>query len=118
MSSFSVSASSVAAGAAVIVSDTVANQGAGVAGPSTTRFYLSTNAALDASDVVLTPGRAVAQLAGGAASPGSTSVTIPADTAPRTYYLIAKADADGGVAESVETNNVSAVRAIQVATAP
>ena len=79
---------------------------------------MTTNAALDASDVVLMPGRAVTQLAGGASSPGSTSVTIPADTAPRTYYLIAKADADGGVAESVETNNVSAVRAIQVTAAP
>ena len=33
--------------------DTVANQGAGPAGASTTRFYLSANTFLDGSDVVL-----------------------------------------------------------------
>jgi subtilisin family serine protease len=114
ISTFTLSASSVAAGAAVTLTDTVANQGADVAGPSTTRFYLSTNTVLDASDVLLSPGRDVVQLAGGASSLGSTSVTIPSTTAPGTYFLIAKTDADGVVAESAETNNVSAYRSIQV----
>ena len=116
-SSLSLSPITVAAGGTLTVSDTVTNQGAGIAAPSTTRFYLSTNSALDASDIALAPGRAVVQLSSGAISPGSTSVTIPLDTAPRTYYVIAQADSDGVVAESAENNNVSLIRTIQV-TAP
>ena len=118
VSSFTLSAYNVVAGAAVIVGDTAVNQGADVAGPSTTRFYLSTNSVLDANDLVLSPGRDVAQLAGGASSSGSTSITIPFSTAPGTYFLFAKTDADGSVAESVETNNLSPVRSILVSAAP
>jgi subtilase family serine protease len=112
--SLSLSPASVPAGAALNVSDTVTNQGAAVAGPSTTRFYLSTNSLLDASDVALSPGRTVPQLAGSASSQGSTSVMIPSNTAPGTYYVIAQADSDGAVAESAENNNVSVVRSITV----
>jgi subtilase family serine protease len=118
ISTISVSPSSVAAGAAVIITDTVVNLGAGAAGPSITRFYLSTNTVLDAADLALAPGRAVPDVAGGASSSGSTSVTIPAGTVPRSYYVIAKADGDGTVGESVESNNVSPVRTIQVTSAP
>jgi subtilase family serine protease len=116
-SALSLSPITVAAGGTLTVSDTVTNQGAGIAAPSTTRFYLSINSAIDASDIALAPGRAVAQLSSGTASPGSTVVTIPVDTAPRTYYVIAQADSDGVVAESAENNNVSVVRTITV-TAP
>ncbi len=42
----------------------------------------------------------------GTASAGSTSVVIPAGTAPGSYFLIANADADGSVPESNENNNV------------
>jgi subtilase family serine protease len=35
---------------------------------------------------------------------------------PGTYYLLAIADADGAVAESIETNNVRIVRSIKVTT--
>ena len=118
ISTSTLSASSVAAGASVSLSDTVINQGADVAGPTTTRFYLSTNTVLDANDVVLSPGRDVAQLASGASSPGSTSVTIPSNIPAGIYYLIAKADADGSVAECLESNNLSPVRWIQVTPAP
>jgi subtilase family serine protease len=112
------SASSVVAGSALVITDTVANLGAGVAGPSVTRFYLSTNAVFDTGDLVLAAGRSVGGLAGGTSSAGSTSVTIPAGTAAGTYYLYAKADGDGVVGESVETNNVSAARFLQVTIAP
>ena len=112
--SLSLSPVSVPAGAALVVTDNVTNQGSGVAAPSTTRFYLSINGLLDASDVALVPGRTVSQLAGGASSSGSTSVTIPSSVAPGTYYVLAQADGDGTVAESSETNNVSIVRPIQV----
>jgi subtilisin family serine protease/subtilase family serine protease len=102
-----------AAGATVSVSETVLNLGAGAAGTSTTRFYLSTNISLDAGDVVLGGGRSVPALVAGATSAGATLVTIPAGTAPGTYYFFAKTDGDSVVAESQEGNNIS-LRAIQV----
>jgi subtilase family serine protease len=96
---------SAAAGGTVAVSDTVRNDGAGVAGPSVVRFYLSANTTLDAADVGLSPARPVTSLGGGATSSGSTTVGIPAGTPAGTYYLFAKADGDGAVVETVETNN-------------
>ena len=57
-----------------------------------TRFYLSADFSLDASDVLL-QGRTVPSLAGGASSSGTTSVAIPPSTADGAYYLIAKAEA-------------------------
>ena len=104
---------SIAAGATVSVSDTAWNQGGGAAGQSTTRYYLSRDLSLDASDVLLAPGRLVPPLAAGAFLDASTPVTIPATTAPGAYFIIAKADGDGQVAESVEANNVAA-RAVNV----
>jgi subtilase family serine protease len=116
--SLSLSPASLPAGANLTVSDTVKNQGAGIAAASTTRFYLSTNTTLDGGDVALMPSRAVPQLADGASSSGATSVNIPSNIAPGSYYVIAQADADGVVAESTETNNVSVVRSIQVTAGP
>jgi subtilase family serine protease/subtilisin family serine protease len=95
-------------GATIAVSDTTSNQGGGGAPASVTRFYLSVNTTLDASDVLLSGSRAVPELPAGASSSGSTNVTIPAGTAAGTLYIIALADADGGVAESDETNNARA----------
>ena len=71
------------------------------------------NVFLDAGDVQLPAGRAVPSLAAGASSAGTTTVTIPAGTAPGYYYVIAVADGDHVVTESQETNNRS-LRAIQV----
>ena len=88
-----------------------------MAAPSTTRFYLSKNATLDAGDVALAPGRTVPDVAGGLSRSGSTPVTIPLGTVPGSFYVLAKADGDGVVSESVETNNVAA-RAIQVTIGP
>jgi subtilase family serine protease len=117
LSTLSLSPVSLAAGANLTVTDKVTNQGGDVAPPSTTRFYLSTNATLDGVDVVL-GSRLVPQLAVAASSSGSTTMAIPAATVPGTYYVIAQADADGTVAESVETNNVSLIRSIQVTAGP
>jgi subtilase family serine protease len=103
----------IAAGATVLATDTVQNSGADPAGPSTTRFYLSPNLNLDASDVLLAASRAVPGIAAGASSTGSTAVTIPASTVPGVYYLFAVVDADGAVTEAQENNN-NALRAIQV----
>jgi subtilase family serine protease len=112
------SPTSLPAGANLTVSDTITNQGSDVAPPSTTRFYLSTNSTLDGSDVALNPVRPVPQLASGASNAGSTILPIPSSLAPGFYYVLAQADSDGVVAESVETNNVSLIRSIQVTAGP
>lgn len=98
-------ASSVAAGAELVVTDTTLNQGAGLAGASTTTFYLSTDSVLDPLVDIPIGTRGVPALTGGASSAVSTTVSIPAGTAPGSYYIIANSDGDGGIAESVETNN-------------
>jgi subtilase family serine protease/subtilisin family serine protease len=97
---------SAGAGQAIAVTDTTRNQGAGPAAASTTRFYLSTNPTWDAADTAL-GSRAVPALAPGAASEGSTTLTIPAGTAGGLHYLIARADGDGAVPEASETNNTA-----------
>ncbi len=107
----------VPAGSTVSVTDVVQNQGGEPAVATTTRFYLSTNVSLDATDVSLDASRSVPALAAGASSTGSTPVTIPAGTSPGYYYVIAVADADGVVAESQETNNTG-TRTINVTAAP
>jgi subtilase family serine protease len=94
------------AGAVLVVSDTVKNQGSGTAGPSTTTFYLSSNATLDTGDQLLGT-RVVPSLAASATSAASTSLTIPDGTTTGTYYILVKADANNEVAESAETNNLS-----------
>ena len=104
----------VRAGITVTASDTVMNQGADPAGITTTRFYLSTNVTLDAGDVPLDGMRPVGSLAAGVASTGTTVLTIPAGTAPGTYFVIGRADAGDAVIESTEGNNTAA-RAVQVA---
>ncbi|HEX9366426.1 MAG TPA: S8 family serine peptidase, partial [Vicinamibacterales bacterium] len=95
------------AGATISVTDTTKNQGTGFAQATTTRYYLSTNNVLDASDVML-GGRAVPALAPGASNTGTVTLTIPASTAGGTYYLFSKADADDVVLENHETNNLYA----------
>lgn len=93
------------AGAPALVKDNVTNRGGGEAGPSVVMFYLSTNYTLEAADQLLAE-RSTGLLMPGQSSAGSTSMTVPAGTAPGYYYLIAKADAGGAVAESSETNNI------------
>lgn len=101
-------------GATISISDTTRNAGAGAAGATTTRFYLSANASLDAGDVLL-GARAVPPLAALATNAGTTSATIPAGTASGTWWIIARADADDALAETQETNNLL-TRTIQIGT--
>jgi hypothetical protein len=93
-----------AAGGTITISDTTTNSGGGSAAASTTRFYLSVNLAVDATDIVL-GSRGVPALGAATSSPGSTAVVIPAGTAPGSYWLIAVADAPAVIAETSETNN-------------
>ena len=94
------------AGVALVVTDTVKNQGSGAAGASTTSFYLSLNVALDASDKFL-GSRGVPALAVGATNSAATSLVIPPDTATGAYFILVSADSANAVAESAETNNTS-----------
>jgi len=103
----SVTAPNGGAGQSMTVSDTVKNLGGGTAAATNTRYYLSTNASLDAGDTLL-GSRAVASLAPGATDTGSVVVTIPAGTASGSYYILAVADGDNTLAETSEANNVFA----------
>ena len=87
------------------VSDTTTNDGTGASAASITRFYLSSNSSFDAGDTLLDGARAVPALDPGISSAGPTTITIPANTPAGAYYVIAKADADGVVSETSETNN-------------
>jgi subtilase family serine protease/subtilisin family serine protease len=100
--------SSTVRGATITVNDTTRNQGGQAATASTTSFYLSTNSTWDASDIWL-GDRAVAALAAGTSSSGSTALTIPSNAATGQYYLVAKADAPGTVTETFETNNTRSI---------
>jgi subtilase family serine protease len=92
------------AGQPVTLSETTTNQGVGIAPASLTRYFLSADSTFDAGDQALS-ARSVPQLGGGVSSPASVTLTIPADTATGTWYLIAVADQEQAVAESLETNN-------------
>jgi subtilase family serine protease len=95
------------AGQTIAITDTTKNQGGGTSSPSRTQFFLSADASLGASDILL-GSRDVPSLAAGASSSGSTTALIPAGTAAGSWYIIAKADGEGVVAESAETNNTYA----------
>lgn len=99
--------SSAIAGTSIGVGDTTRNQGSDVAEASLTSFYLSSNASLDASDVLLST-RPVPSLGTGLSDTGSVALVIPAAIIGGTYYIIAKADGDGTVIEPLENNNTRA----------
>jgi uncharacterized repeat protein (TIGR01451 family) len=101
--------SKVAVGGTFTVTDTTVNKSPLSADASTTRFFLSTDAVLDAGDRVLI-SRAIDALPPNGKDPDSTLATIPADTVPGKYFLIAVADATGVVMEADETDNARAKR--------
>lgn len=97
--------STIRAGLGFSAALTVTNVGSTAAGGSTARYFLSTDALRDGSDVQLGGARAVPPLVPGGQAGGVTAVTVPATTAQGTYYLLACADAAGAVVESDELNN-------------
>jgi subtilase family serine protease len=101
-------------GASLSITDGTKNRGGVPAGASTTAFYLSSDAILDAGDTLLSPSRSVPALGSNETSTGTISVTIPGGTAPGTYYIIANADNGGVVAESDETNNARISSALTI----
>jgi subtilase family serine protease len=93
-----------AAGGSITVTDTTRNGGGGPAPTSTTAFYLSPNAALDAGDTRLAAVRHVPLLNPSEGSTGTTTLLLPG-VAPGTWYLFAQADDAKAVAETLESNN-------------
>ncbi len=98
----------IAPGGNFSVTATTRNQGVGAAPASTTRFVLSLDQTRSGGDVLLTGTDAVPALAPATQAADTTSVTVPAGTAPNTYFLLACADDPGTVAESAEGNNCRA----------
>lgn len=97
-------------GATFAVSDTAHNQGSATAtaGPSSSRYYLSTDDKVGDDLLLSHPGRAVPQLAPSAASSGTVIVGVPLTIPPGEYYLLACADRPAAVTESDEGNNCKA----------
>ncbi|SFQ65926.1 CARDB domain-containing protein [Hymenobacter arizonensis] len=96
---------SVAAGGATAASCYLYNQGNATATPATVGYYLSTNAVLDASDVLL--GSTNGSLSGGNSSSRYINLTVPAGTAIGSYYVLFVADYLNQVVETNENNNLS-----------
>ncbi len=88
----------------ITVTDTIKNQGTVPVSESVTGFYLSLNGTYDSTDPFL-GSRVVGSLGPSATNTASTEVIIPPGTTPGLYSVIAVADVNGVVAESVETNN-------------
>jgi len=98
-----------APGSSFDVTDRVRNRGAEPALETTTRYYLSFDELRNTGDKRLTGNRAVPALDPGETSTGTVTVTIPTNTAPGTYFLLACADNVAPVvAESNERNNCRA----------
>jgi len=100
-------------GGAISVTDTTKNQGASAAAASVTSFYLSTNTTVDATDTLMGT-RAVSALIAGGSETVTTSLPIPAGITAGTYYVVAKADGNGSLAETIETNNERTSTAIRI----
>lgn len=72
-------------------------------------YYLSTDATLSSSDILLTTDNSGL----GIDDPSNTEVAtamIPADTAPGTYYILFVADAENELTESNENNNIESIQ--------
>jgi subtilase family serine protease len=93
----------------------VSNIGGHAAAGTVVRFYLSTDATLDASDKKIGDSTPQTVPANGQLLINMTGV-IPAGTAPGQYFVIAEADPDGMIVESNETNNDSMPTGIEVGT--
>ncbi|MCX6550627.1 MAG: IPT/TIG domain-containing protein, partial [Acidobacteria bacterium] len=88
-----------------LVTVTTRNEGTGGVPFSTSAIYLSSDTVVDASDVLLNT-HTVPPLKANRTSRAVVEIQVPAGTPAGSYYLIAVADANSDVGESIETNNV------------
>jgi len=96
------------AGQTTTASCTVLKGGTATAAASNLKYYLSSNATYETGDTYLATD-AVASLAASASAAVSEVLTIPANTAAGTWYILFYADADAQVTESNESNNVGSI---------
>jgi subtilase family serine protease len=109
MTAVSTTAVKVVPGAMISVSSTVKNQGPAIAtGPFTVGLYLATSPTVDPATARFLGTRSIASLSTGASSLASTSVTIPGDVVPGSYFIGAVVDPGSAVGELDETNNALA----------
>jgi subtilase family serine protease len=104
---------SAVAGQSISVTWTVGNQSATVPAPGkwTDSVYLSDNQVLDGSDLSIF---SISEASNSPLVPGGSytvtqNVTLPANAAPGTHYLLFKTDRNNDQGETDETNNVNAV---------
>ena len=116
MLSVTVMADEVPAGGKLAVRDKVGNAGKATAKASQVGYYLSTDATKSSDDIFL-GSRKVSALKAGKARGGSVTLTIP--NAVGLFRVIACADDNKRVKESVESNNCRAVaRDVRVTSGP
>ena len=104
----SVSNTTVAPGASVTVDAYAMNLGNAISGASTAGIYLSTDSTITTSDTLLATvnsGTLATVSQPGYYDHQTVSVTLPANLAPRTYYIGGVADYNNHVSESNESNN-------------
>jgi parallel beta-helix repeat protein len=94
-------------GTPISITDTVRNQSGFAAGTSRTQYYFSVDALKNTGDKLL-GGRSVPALVPGGESTATVTVTIPANTLPGSYFLLACADDTGLLLESNEVDNCRA----------
>ncbi len=103
--SVSAAPSALTAGDDIVVAETVRFEGSGSVGPFRVGIYVSTDLAIDGSDL-LVGSRLVTSLAAGSESPGANTYTLPASLATGTYFLALVVDDLDEVSESSETDNI------------
>jgi len=114
----SISGSSVVAGKSFVVDDTAKNQGDIAAGPSVTRYYLSTTTTKTSASHLLGGNRQVPALAPHLSSAGSATVTVPKATAAGNYHVLACANDTGKVVEAEKVNSCRATAKTLAVTKP
>ena len=106
MSAVSMTATTVAPGTNITLSNTAKNQGQFPAGSFTIAYHLSTNTTYgDGDDIAITQTRTVTSLAALGTNTASTLLTVPSTTPLGSYYVCALADSNNTVPESNEANN-------------
>jgi CARDB protein len=90
--------------------DTVKNTGAAKAGPSVTRFYLSSDSSRGRGDALLAGKQQIGELKPGEAAKASGSFGVPGGTLPGDYHVVGCADAKQKVDESNEKDNCRATK--------
>ncbi len=101
-------------GNAIMVTNTVRNQGPGTSGVFYTGIYLSMTSEVSTSSIYL-GSRVVSSLASGGTSTANTLVTIPAALAAGNYYVSAIADIYTQTTDTDRSNNTLSGNQISIA---